>query len=310
MNINFDDISNTYGQLAINNPSPWDVLAGEEFRDIAQKKGVPEQKWSRDRVEIQLGLEAVMRELSDDVPQSMEERESCLRSFICRQIRCRLELEDDDVARRGMLLHAIQSAQEIDEAKLTKLSHKSLDELQEQVVDLMMTYTLDKVLPMIRHQCNMHMTEPEEKEHPNNVGAFAAACYLEVPELRSIPYVLGCESGVIQENISGGSALNLEKISYGLLLVAGILVCTVFMAVEVSVISSVAAQIFVEGTLVGVGSEIISGLAMASNVIVVMMKWALGSALLGMLAGLLAYTCESRETHNVETVGPDQHVSV
>lgn len=305
MSINFDDISSAYRQLSSESTTPWEVFSGEKFYEMAKSKGIPESKWSNDRVEMQLGQEAIMEELSKDVPRSAEEVKNRLRAFINRQVLSQLESKDDDVARKGMLLQALQTIQEIDEAELAELSQKSLVQLQGKLVDYLMEYTLDKVLPIIQNQCNVYSMELEQGKNPSNTGALAAACYLEVPELRNEPYVLGFEAGIVNEAIEGNSGNTLEKIAYGLLFVAAILAMSAIFLTEVAVLSAIAAHIGVEGTLVGLSNQIMASLTMASGAILGILKWALGSALLGALAGMLAHIFKKQS--NLETMEYMEH---
>lgn len=310
MNTNFDGIFNTYDNLSAEETSSWEINGGENFQETAEEKGIPESKWKNDRIEMQLGQEAMAEELAMGVPSSAEEQVTRLRSFVECQIGSRLKSEGDAVVQKGILLQALQSGRKIDSEELAKLSQKSVAELQNQLVDLTVEYTLQTVLPTIRHQCNLLLQKPEQQTKIlSNAGALAAAYYLEIPALQQNPFVLGAASEVIRQQNLEKTAEVLEKIAFGLLLVAGILVGLSLMTAEATVLGTAVAHVLTEGTMVGLGTAIISDLALVSGFIVNMLAAALGSVLLGGLTKLLAHFCEGRAEVHTENAGPNIQVS-
>lgn len=310
MNGNFEDIIHAYEGLSTGEASSWEIYGGENFQEMAQERGIPERKWKNDRIEMQLGQEVMAEELARGVPKSAEEQVTRLRAFVQSQISSRLKSEGDAVAQKGVLLQALQAGQRMDSVQLAAMSQKSVAELQGQLVDLTVAYTMQTVLPAIRHQCDLLLQKPEQQTKIlSNAGALAAAYYLEVPALQQAPFVLGAASEVIRQQNLEKTAEVLQKIAFGLLLVAGILVGLSLMTAEAAVLGSAVAHVLTEGTVAGLGSAVVSDLAPVAGFIGNMLAAALGSALLGGLAKKLAHLCEERAEIDTETAGPNIQVS-
>lgn len=322
MDQNFDDIYNTYGDLAAGEGSSWEIYSGEEFRVKAEEKGIPESKWFNDHLEMAFGQEAVAEELSKGIPQSPEERESRLRAFIARQIDCRLNSESDDITRKGMLLQAIQSGRSLNASELAAWSRKDLNELREEVLNLTVAYTIEKVLPEIDRQCRSLSLDPEQKEQVmKNPAALAAACYLEMPELREMASILGAEAEAIERyatntesDLQENVAKALEYIAYGLLLVSALIASwALFMAVTPTMGAFVIRAFFEGEAIAEVGALIVSAIPHIVAFLVPILKWSAVGAALGAVTGLLSHILSTRteeQTPAIETNPYDYTVPV
>ena len=298
MDQNFDDIHNTYEDLAAGDGSSWEIYSGEEFRTKAEEKGIPEDKWSHDRMEMQFGQEAVAEELSQGIPQSPEERESRLRAFISRQISNRLNQETDDVARRGMLLQAIQAGREVTESELAALSQRNLSELREELIDLTIAYTKSTVLPAMERQCELLLLEPEQKEKiMNNPAALVAACYLEVPQLREMPTILGAEAEVIEQyaanagtDLQENVAKILDDIAYALLLVASLIAFWALLLTIAPAAGAFVVRVLYEGEAIAkVGALILPLIPDMLVFFLSLLKWSAAAAALSAVTRFLSH---------------------
>lgn len=296
MDQNFDDIHNSYEDLAAGDGSSWEIYSGEAFRAKAEEKGIPEDKWSHDRMEMQFGQEAVAEELNRGIPQSPEEWEARLQGFLARQIDSRLNSETDEVARRGMLLQAIQAGREVTESELAALSQKNLSELREELINLTIAYTKNTVLPAMERQCNLLLLEPEQKEKVmKNPAALAAAFYLEVPQMRETASALGAEAEVIRQYTTNSDSPFAQKaadaltlLALGLLFAAGLVALLALLSTGCSVVATVGAHLLVEQTAAGLGAAVVTDFAAVSGFLVSMLKWSAAGAALSAVAGLLA----------------------
>lgn len=321
MDQNFDDIHNSYEDLAAGDRSSWEIYSGEEFRAKAEEKGIPEDKWSHDRMEMQFGQEAMAEALKQGVPHSLEEWETRLRSFLARQIDSRLNSETDEVARRGMLLQAIQAGREVTESELAALSQKNLSELREELINLTIAYTKSTVLPAMEHQCNLLLLEPEQKEKVmKNPAALAAAFYLEVPQVRETASALGAEAEAIRQYTTNPDSPFAQKaadaltlLALGLLFAAGMVALLALLSTGCSVVATAGAYLLVEQTTVGLGTAIAADLAAVSGFLVSMLKWSAAGAALSAVGGLLAKIfTDQTDTHTsaMETGYHNHTVSV
>lgn len=311
MNIHFDDILKIYKSLLADDASAWDIYAGENFQEMAEKKGIPENKWANDRVEMQLGQEVIAEELSKEIPSSAQEQKARLRAFIEGQVSSRLKVEGDAAAQKGLLLRGLQAGQNMDSVELAKLGRKSMEELKEAFVSLAMDYTYEMVLPVIQHQCSLLLLEPERQGVAlNNAGALAAASYLQVPELRQQPFTLGAVSEVISQWAKENKAEILQEIAFGLLLVAGIMAGIALMVAEASVVGAAAAYVVTEGTLAGLGGAVTSEIALAAGFIGKLLVCALGSAVLGGATKLLAGLCARQAETDEDVSSPSVAVQI
>lgn len=316
MDQNFDDIYNTYGDLAAGEGSSWEIYSGEEFRAKAEEKGIPESKWFNDHLEMAFGQEAVAEELSKGIPQSPEERESRLRAFIAQQIDCRLNSESDDIARKGILLQAIQSGRSLNASELAAWSRKDLNELREEVLNLTVACTIEKVLPEIDRQCRLLSLDPGQKEQVmKNPAALAAACYLEMPELREMASILGAEAEVIAQyatntepDLQVKAAKVLEFVAYGLLLVSALIASwALFMAVN-PIMGAFVIRAFFEGEAIAeVGALIVSVIPDMVAFLAPILKWSALGVVLSAVTGFLSHILSDRPEEHAAEIKTDSY---
>lgn len=315
MAVNFDNITEKYEALASGTSSAWEVYSGERADAIAEENSIPEEKWLDDCAAMQAGQEIVAEELAKGVPQTAQEREARLRGVISRQISGLLRGQSDDVARRGALLHALQTASDfqLDDDRVAELSRLDLDTLQDKVVDAAMNLTMNIALPVMQQKCQeaaQTVQEPEQrKEVLDNPGALAVAGYMEEPELRQMPAAVGaCAETVSCCYAAGSQEGNLDEIAHGFLFTAAILVCFSLMVLTNTVAASAAATV-VESMMfeagAGICATIAEGIALASDWILIPLVLALGAAAIAGLEWLVNKFAEDGNTNDY--TGPIHH---
>lgn len=287
--MDFDNILEIYNKLTANDPTSWEVFSGETSRVVAEEKGIPHEKWSDDCVEMQIGQQVLAEELEEGIPQTAEERESRIKAQIAKHISSSLRHQENDVARRGLLLQTLQVAGRPDE-ELAELRHCKLEDLQNKLVELTYHHTINTVLPEIKRQCDLLMMDPDqEKIALENAGALAVAGYVEVPEVQHVPEVVGSTAELVSCYCADTSSDDiLNGIAYGLLVIAGVIACLALTSFAASVFSAVATEVLVEGTLAGVGAAVSADIASISGFIMGMLKVSLGTACVAGIPALIS----------------------
>lgn len=292
--MDFDNILETYNKLTADEPTSWEVFSGETSRIIAEEKGIPQEKFSDDCVEMQIGQQVLAEELEEGIPETADECESRIKALIEKHIRSSLRMQKNDVARRGLLLQTLQAAG-LEDEELAELRHYDLENLQNKLVELTYQHTINTVLPEIKRQCNLLMMDPDQKNIVlENAGALAVAGYMEVPEVQHVPEVIGsttelasCYSGT---DTSSSDILN--GIAFGLIVIAGITASLALISLGASVFSAAAAEVLVEGSFAGVGAAVTADIGIISGFVAGMLKFSLGAAVASCFTALISKLAE------------------
>ncbi len=303
MNIEFENILKLYNFLTSNSSSSFEIYASEQTQVLANEHGVSAEKWSDDRTALQFGQAIIAEELSRDLPATFEEQEGRIRTMLSRMVDAQLRIQPNDIARKGLILQILKSTGSVDETELTMLSQLDLTDLKHKLVDTTYQFTTNTVLPAIEHQRNLLLLDTEQTApiQLDNAGALAAAAYLEVPTMQKMPEIAGAVSEIACQSTSSSNASDIiEKIAFGLFVIAGILAFLALLSMTATVFSSVGAHILVEGTLSGVGAAIAADVALAAGFVMKMILVAAGSTCLGGLAKLLGKVVRSWSSKNNE----------
>jgi len=312
MAFNIDNITEKYEALVSGASNSWEVYSGEQADAMAENNNIPEKKWLDDCAAMQAGQEIVAEELAKGVPRTIRELETRVRGVIYRQISGCLRSQGDDVARKGVLLHALQAASDfnLEDERMAELSGLDLETLQSKVVDAVMSLTKNIALPVMRQKCQeaaQTVQKPEQHaEVLDNPGALAVAEYMEEPKLRQMPGAVGACAGIVSCCSVGGSlGGSLSYIAFGCLIAAGIIATLALLGLASTVFASVTTTLLVEGTLAGIGGIIATDVALISDVMIDMLLLALGIAAFGGLELLLNKIMESER----DKIGESEHAS-
>ncbi len=316
MAVNFDNITEKYEALASGTSSAWEVYSGERADAMAEENSIPEEKWLDDCAAMQAGQEIVAEELAKGVPKTAQEREARLRGVISRQISGLLRGQSDDVARRGALLHALQTASDfqLDDDRVAELSRLDLDTLQDKVVDAAMNLTMNIALPVMQQKCQeaaQTVQDPEQQTQTlDNPGALAVAGYMEEPGLRQMPAAVGaCAETVSCCYAAGSWEDSLDRFAYGCLITASLLACFSLIVISsvaaASVLTELTGLVVIEGSLAGIGATVAADIALVSDWILIPLVLALGVAAIGGLEWLVNKFTEDGNTN--DNTGPIHH---
>lgn len=296
MAFDIEQIRKNYDALASGVSNSWEVYTGEQAEELAtQTYNIPKEKWMEDCVAMQVGQETVREELDQGVPKTDEERLDRARALIARQVRGYLCSQKDDAGRRGMLLHALQSASnfQLSDERVAELSRMDINALQNEVVNAAMHLLHTVALPKIKQACEMAQEQvqanAQELGQPDqamdNPGALAVAAYLAAPALQQMPFLAGAGACAA---CAGGTDVE-DTFAFTLLIIGAALVCVSLMVVVSNVIA--AAGMFVAGCLMGetVGffALVAENLAVASGFITVPALLGAGALLIAGLSSLI-----------------------
>lgn len=306
MTFDNDKILSQYRELAMEDASAWDVLAGEDAALMAEEAGIPSAKWRNDRLSMQTGMMILNRELPLEAPQTEEEQklwlQQMMKTVVKLQISSQLNCQDNDMARKGLLLQHMRTSGILEESDLAWYSRKEVSELQNILEKHLCGQVVPAVLSYLLRQCDLQSGESQEATQITNSGALALSTYLEVPEVRDCPQALGAlgeiSVKVPQPTVDSGSDPNptldagsdpnfLWQLACGLLVVAILLVTAALLIHVTPLIGAVAGELL-KGSVGSVGFAIVAETAPWTGIIAYVLKLALGSACLSALIGFMA----------------------
>lgn len=302
-----DRIATAYQALTEKDCTSWDIYVGEQTGAMAQERGISPEQWGRDSVLMQSGQVLMARELDRPLPPEPE-WEQYVRDLIAREIRAKLNAQNSNIARKGLLIYALHAgfrAEGRSEAVIqTQLQSMDQQQLEQKLIDMSYQWAMQIVLPAIERAAQKQ-TEPMEIPL-ENAAAFAAAAYIESPAVQAFPEAVGCaaELGCRYQETSGSKILT--WIAVGLLVLAAIIATLALLALATTALNAIAAPLLVDGA-VTVGTAVTAEVALISESIGHMLQAALGSAGLGSAVGLLSVAAAAEENSSFITENTSSH---
>lgn len=282
MSFNEENTFNRYDRLAEGNFESWEVYTGETAGAMAQEKGIPRKQWLRDTAAMQAGQDLVKQTMIQAAsPQESQELQDHVRGVIRDILTSQLRSLPSDDARKGLLAQTLVVSGYEKPENLAALSRMEIAELRKKMENAAYNHTIDVVLPALREQCSLLMQNTDQTEQIlKNAGALSAAAYLEYPELRDQPQVIGASAQLATSYAGTNSTDDIcFRIAAGLFVIAAIIAALALLYGSTSILVGGMGHLLIEGTVTGIGAAIAEEVALGVGFVVGTLKAAAGTAL-------------------------------
>lgn len=160
---------------------------------VAGRWNIPKEQWLHDWSFIKCGIALVDDELENGTPVDGDACAVRLKQLIALNVHDQLQMLLEETAQRELLLKGIYAARSGIPTSTESFDILKLETLfAQEVFYYAMSDFLDSLLIQCKHRSHL-CTKPV----PNNAKAIAMAQYLEIPELRGNPELLGCLSATM-----------------------------------------------------------------------------------------------------------------
>lgn len=160
---------------------------------LANHWDIPKEQWLHDWTAIKHGIMLVDGELESGTPVDGNACSVRLKQLIALNIHDHLQNLTEEPAQRELLLNGIRAARS---GLPTSAESFDMPELETLFSQEVFCYAMNDFLDSLLIQCK-HRSHLCPKPVPNNAQAIAMAQYLEIPELRGNPELLGCLSATM-----------------------------------------------------------------------------------------------------------------
>lgn len=160
---------------------------------VAGHWNIPKEQWFHDWSSMKCGIALVDGELENGTPVDGNACAVRLKQLIALNVHDQLQMLLEETAQRELLLKGIHATRFGIPTSTESFDIPKLEALFTQEV---FCYAMNDFLDSLLIQCK-HRSHLCTKPVPNNAKAIAIAQYLEIPELRGNPELLGCLSATM-----------------------------------------------------------------------------------------------------------------